>query len=521
MTKKRKVCSPQTGESEICADLKAFIVQENAKCVKEIKESNERRLVAIEESLSFALDSITAVSERQQSADVDILDLQREVTDLRQRLRQLENSEDRRQQDGRLTSLIFSGAALQALPRREEAAELIRSVVQQYLRHTLDRSQVRTVFRMRNGKILMDFTTAARDSDRDVLFRNKSKLRGSGLFVSESLTPRRQAMFADLLQLRKTGHIFSVFTQSGNIFVCRSSDTAPIRLADPEAVMQLAGGRADRGPAQGRAQAGSRGGPPVSARERERRGRLSERAAEEPAGMEVEMGGPADSASPADRGTRVLASGVRPVDSGAGSAAVAPTPTVSQRRPGSSLLDCAEEDVNLVQLSPPLDAVSTASPGAVSGGSPALPSGGLCGRPAGPGPVTGGAASGVHRSGSGESRVGSGHLSSDGRDCDRPAAPGSVLSSGGGRGKPSGPQPARGGAEEQTDLPSLSTSGRGRDEWLSEDRGRGELSGERSRSLSGMRRGVNHVSAGTPRQRPWDMGKGGGSSGYRDIREYF
>ena len=40
MTKKRKVCSPsQEGFSDIWAELKEFIVSENAKCVKEIKDS--------------------------------------------------------------------------------------------------------------------------------------------------------------------------------------------------------------------------------------------------------------------------------------------------------------------------------------------------------------------------------------------------------------------------------------------------------------------------------------------------
>ena len=104
--------------------------QSNEKCVRKIKESNDRRIGALEESLSFASDSIKAMSDRQHSADIDIRELQRETAELRRRLRQMELSEDRQQQEKRLTSLVFSGPQLQALTRREDAARLIHSVVQ-------------------------------------------------------------------------------------------------------------------------------------------------------------------------------------------------------------------------------------------------------------------------------------------------------------------------------------------------------------------------------------------------------
>ncbi|KAF0300618.1 hypothetical protein FJT64_003284 [Amphibalanus amphitrite] len=210
MTKKRKVCSPsQEGQRDLCSELKEFIVSENAKCVKEIKDSNDRRLAALEESLSFAMDSLSAVSERQRSADTDIIQLRKETAELRHRLQQLELGEDQQQQQKRLTCLVFSGPTLQAQTRREDAASLIRPLVQHHLKHTLDSSQVKAMIRLKNGKILIEFTSAAPGSDRDILFRTKSKLRGSGLFIAKSLTPRRQAIFADLLQLKREGLICS------------------------------------------------------------------------------------------------------------------------------------------------------------------------------------------------------------------------------------------------------------------------------------------------------------------------
>ena len=74
MNKKRKVCSPsQREQRDSCAELKEFITRENARCVKEIQDSNDRRIGALDESLSFAMDSLTAVSERQHSADIFFL----------------------------------------------------------------------------------------------------------------------------------------------------------------------------------------------------------------------------------------------------------------------------------------------------------------------------------------------------------------------------------------------------------------------------------------------------------------
>ena len=123
--------------------------------------------------------------------------------------------------------------------------------------------------RLRSGKILVDFTSAAPGSDRDILFRSKAKLRGSGLYIAESLTPRRQSMFAELLKLKKRGVISSVFTRSGDILVFRSRDSAPIRIASPESVSQLSGIAESRN-TQGRAQEEDGGGPAAPTPQRER-----------------------------------------------------------------------------------------------------------------------------------------------------------------------------------------------------------------------------------------------------------
>ena len=374
MTKKRNAASsPAEGEGDICTELKKFIVQENAKCVKEIKESSDRRLTALETSLSFAMDSIAAVSDRQRSADTDIVELRRETTELKRRLQRLELCEDHQEQQKRLSSLIFSGRELQAISRREDAAQMIQAVIQRYLNHGLDSKQVKAMIRLRTGKILVEFTTAATGSDRDFLFRNKAKLRGSGLFIAESLTPRRQEMFLELLRLKKEGRIFSVFTRAGNILICRSRDSAPLRVADPEVVRQLAEDGGARRPVQERPAPGSGDAPPASfpAEDMRRRIRSSEvLSPPENGAMEVEAFSLADSSGPSLRGSN---SGLRRRGGADGPAPPGAACGPSGGRPASSLLDCAREAVRLVQLSPPLEQVPSESAAAgrpAGGGSP-------------------------------------------------------------------------------------------------------------------------------------------------------
>ena len=526
MTKKRKVCSPtQEEQSDICAELKRFIVQENAKCVKEIKDSNDRRLVAIEESLSFSMDALTAVSDRQRTATKDIVELQRETAELKRRLLQMELNEDRQEQERRLTCLVFSGPYLQAHTQREEALQLIRSVVHEYLKLKLDGAQVKTGFRTSNGKILIEFTSAAPGSDRDVLFRSKAKLRGSGLFIAESLTPRRQAIFSDLLQLKREKKIFSVFTRSGNILACRSRDTAPLRIADPEAVRQLSrsadrdpgGAAAPRRPAQGRAQVDVRGAPLDSTEGRQVRARAPAGVSGARAGthreMEVEMCTPtgASGVPPSQRGSHP-----RHAREGGG-AEGSPGPAGADESASDEVPESSPTSSLLVHLSTPLlrtpttDDATSGRP--ADGGRGLAVTGGERGSPA----ISAAAVAQLSDAGQLEppvpmtSEVGSSPLAASAsgeRRAVREAsvsAEGSVLPSGGCRKKVTGAQPAGDGARGGVfRSPGNSVTGVG---------------GQRGDGVTG--RGA--ALAGDVRGRPSYGGSGAvrDSSRSRDIRDFF
>ncbi|KAF0287816.1 hypothetical protein FJT64_013789 [Amphibalanus amphitrite] len=466
------------------------------------------------------MDSLTAVSDRQRSADTTILELQKETAELKQRLLQLETSEDSQQQAKRLVCLVFSGPALQAQTRREDAASLIQSVVKRYLDHSLDSAQVRTMIRLKNGKMLVEFTTADMGSDRDILFRSKSKLKGSGLYIAESLTPRRQEMFSQLLKLRKEGKISSVFTRQGNIFVCRSRDSAPTRIGGPEAVRRLAGADAACGLARGRAQAeamGGRrgsvpaGGAPGSAR-------VAERVNTSPnfgSGMEVEQFSPAG--SPGRSRRRSGQRGRR----GEAAAAADPSGAAGQpenRQPESSLLTCARDAVQLVHLSPPLQSTPPARAAdnrsmdddelAVAGGDSPVPTvAGDGSLPVGdrpaviPSPLAGDLEPPLPREA--ESR----------REESTVSVRSPALPPDGHRGSPTGSPPTKGGASSRGVRPGLSMGGSG----IGEGVGQGE--GEAVGIDRGM--GVGSALSGVPKAIHGGSKRGEGTGRSRDIREYF
>ena len=140
-------------------------------------------------------------------------ELRQELGCLKQRIQEIEREQDIINQRSRLMSLILSGPTIPHPARGEEALSVVQGIIKQLMKHVLDTSQVRTAFRLRSGNILVEFCSAGRLSERDILFRSKSKLRGTGLYISESLTPRRQDIFRTLLQLKKTHQIHSAYTQ--------------------------------------------------------------------------------------------------------------------------------------------------------------------------------------------------------------------------------------------------------------------------------------------------------------------
>ena len=106
----------------------------------------------------------------------------------------------------------------------------------------MDRNQIASYFRLRSGTIFIEFTSTGPGSDRDAVFRSKTKLRGSGIFISESLTPRRHHLFRTLLEMKRAGKIAAVYTQTGDIIIRKGAGSRPRGLAAADRIRAATAG---------------------------------------------------------------------------------------------------------------------------------------------------------------------------------------------------------------------------------------------------------------------------------------
>ena len=227
------------------AELKDFIRAENARSnrtlTEDIRKCNEERISALENSLSFALATnetlakrLTGVEARAQQAENDFRMCVKRISELEQELDQLQQRELKEW-------LIFSGPAIPRLShvnRREDAPRLLRAMLQNFMGFDMDAQQVAEL-RREERQICVRFSTSGAGSDRYLLLRNKTKLRGSGLYIREKLTPARQQLFNKLMQLKREDRISTVFTRDGTVFAVVGERDRPCPVRSDVALERL------------------------------------------------------------------------------------------------------------------------------------------------------------------------------------------------------------------------------------------------------------------------------------------
>ena len=174
------------------------------KLAQEIRRCNEERMNAIERSLSFALTTNETLSKRLVEVEQKAQQTEAELMHCAKRLCLVEEQLDQCHQRELQDWLVFSGPAI---PRRsqsgrgEDAARLLCSLIQRHMNYEMDTAQLKEVYRDER-QIRVRFTAVGSGSDRYHLVRNKTKLRGTGMYIRERLTPFRQKMFNELMRSR-------------------------------------------------------------------------------------------------------------------------------------------------------------------------------------------------------------------------------------------------------------------------------------------------------------------------------
>ena len=231
---------------DLLADLKAFIRSENIRNNKtlfeDLKKHNEERISALENSLTFALSTsetlanrLTEVEKRTQQTESDIYMCVKRMTELEHELDQVHQKELREW-------LVFSGPAIPRLfgsNKNEDASHLLRAMLQQLMEFSVDLQQLLEIHR-EERQLTVRFSAAGVGSDRYILLRNRTRLRGSGLYIRERLTPNRQQIFNGLMQMKRESKVSTVFTRDGTVFVVVDRRDRPRPVRSDAALERLA-----------------------------------------------------------------------------------------------------------------------------------------------------------------------------------------------------------------------------------------------------------------------------------------
>ena len=252
-------------KGDLLADLKEFISRENARnsraLMEDMRRYQDERMSAIENSLSFALTTAETMAKRLSEVEQRAQQAESDFRLCVKRMAEMEQELDGLQQKELKDWLVFSGPVIPRLSRsnkNEDASQLLRGMLQHFMDFSMDMQQVLELHR-EERQINVRFTTTAAGSDRYILVRNKTKLRGSGLYIREKLTSNRQKIFNDLLQLKRENKVTSVFTRDGAVFVVVDRRDRPRPVRSDVALERLARELAETGAAR-------HAGHPVSSR---------------------------------------------------------------------------------------------------------------------------------------------------------------------------------------------------------------------------------------------------------------
>lgn len=207
----------------------------------EIKRELNNRISAVEESLNFALTTNEVVCQRLSAVEKKASEAETELETSRVRLRSVEEQLDISNQEKLQDWLVFSGSAIPKLTtedRPEDAPRLLHRMLWDLMGFHLDSAQVSEVHRDK-FQIWVRFTHSFPGSLRDLIFRGKTRLRGTGLFVRESLTEKRQEWFDELVKLRKRKLLNVALTRSGTVLYIESENARAVPINSDEALQSL------------------------------------------------------------------------------------------------------------------------------------------------------------------------------------------------------------------------------------------------------------------------------------------
>ena len=201
-------------------------------CLKEQAESFTKRLEDMQTSIQSTVSQLrqeikAALDERDYEITKNRNDFSEAQSESNKLFKKLKDEADAQDAYGRRESLIFSGDLIPAFSANENCTQIVRTIIRENLVPELD-PLLSTAHRL--GKPPASNTSPdkrsiiakfiVRDNKHRVLTEARTK-KVRGLFVAESLTPTRSAIFHKLRIIRKSNQkvITGLHTHNGRIFV--------------------------------------------------------------------------------------------------------------------------------------------------------------------------------------------------------------------------------------------------------------------------------------------------------------
>ena len=186
-------------------------------------------------SNNITLENITELIESKVREATDpllakIVELTDYVYKLENQVFELTKEVDDVNQQGRKEYLILDGDALPTYSETENTRKVASEALKKQLDITLSDSDITACHRLQNkGKIIMKCRT--RDQ-KDSIYSARMSQQNTRktLYIRESLTPRRNAQVALLVEMKKEGTISNFYTRNGVIFARKNREMKYVRI---------------------------------------------------------------------------------------------------------------------------------------------------------------------------------------------------------------------------------------------------------------------------------------------------
>lgn len=244
-------------DSELVELIRVVMRSELDKVVSTLQKDFEGLQKSFRDSLDALSERIRDMEGRIFEKDQQIDSLSAELENRGKLVESLEDKIDDMEADLRLPVLIISGPAVPAPPpppapgaRRsaagdqqpwtpEDAASVAVAVIRKSLPAiNIERSDIASCFRVGKSKTLVcRFVRHGPGSVRDSVYQGRFELmrhesQSGQLFISESLSQRRQAYMTTLLNAKKRKEIYTVFSRNGVVFYKEQKEGPAIRVYD-------------------------------------------------------------------------------------------------------------------------------------------------------------------------------------------------------------------------------------------------------------------------------------------------